>query len=70
MKIKGVGMRSRIISIIFVILGLAFCGMAAWFAYTNFSLITAGTGIPIDAIIILLAVGMIGITMLFVATLF
>jgi hypothetical protein len=68
MKVKGIGMRSRIISVLFIALGLGFCGMAGYFAFTYFSMIT--TGITIDAIIMLLAVGMIGITMLFVASLF
>ena len=68
-KVKGLGVRNRIISILFIILGLVFCGMAGYFAYQNFNLISAGTGLPIDAVIILLVVGMIGITLLFVASL-
>ena len=68
MKVKGIGMRSKVISMLFIVLGLGFCVMAGYLAFTYFSLIT--TGITIDAIIMLLAVGLIGITMLFVASLF
>ena len=68
MKVKGVGMRNKFISILFIILGLGFCGWAGYMSYAYFELIS--TGITIDAIIMMLAVGLIGITMLFVASLF
>ncbi len=69
MKVRGLGVRNRIISLLFIVLGVVFCGLAGYFAYQNFSLISAGTGLSIDAVIILLVVGMIGITLLFVASL-
>ena len=69
MKVKGLGVRNRIISLLFILLGVIFCGLAGYFAYQNFNLISAGIGLPIDAVIILLVVAMIGITLLFVASL-
>ena len=68
MKITGVGLRSKLISAVFILVGLGFCGMAGYMAWTMLPLLQAG--ITIDSIIVLLAVGLIGITMLFVASLF
>lgn len=68
LKVKGIGFRSKLISLLFLAFGVLFCGMAAYLAYTSFSLMPMG--ITIDAIIMLLVVGMIGVTMLFVALLF
>ena len=68
MKVSGLGMKNKVISIIFVLVGLGFLGLAGYYAYTFFELLTVG--MPIDAIIALLVVGIIGITALFVASLF
>jgi len=69
MKIRGVGTRSRFLSAVFIVMGISFCMLTGYFAVTYMPLFQT-TGVTIDSIITMLAVGLIGITMLFVATLF
>ncbi len=63
MKLRGVGTRNRLITALLLIIGLAFCVGDAYMFYTTF-----GGEFTIDAMIITIIMGLIGITMLFVAT--
>ena len=64
MKLRGVGGRNRAISLVLILVGLAF------FAYDFYLFTTRFSGVlTIDAMIVAVVVGLIGVTCLFVATL-
>ena len=63
-KLKGLGGRNRYISYMLIIFGLAFCVFALYLFFTTF-----GAAISIDSVIMTVLMALIGITMLFVATL-
>jgi hypothetical protein len=64
MKLKGVGTRHRIISILLVVLGIFFCMSTLYLFFTSFNGI-----ISVDSVIITIAMAFVGVSMLFVATL-
>ena len=64
MKLRGVGGRNRAISLLLIVVGLAF------FAYDFYLFTTQFSGVlTIDSMIVAVVVGLIGVTSLFVATL-
>ncbi len=64
MKMRGVGGRNRAISLVLILVGLAF------FAYDFYLFTTRFSGVlTIDSMIVAVVVGLIGVTCLFVATL-
>lgn len=64
MKLKGLSSRHRIISGLLILIGIVFCVSTLYLFIVSFS----GT-LTVDSVIITLAMALIGITMLFVATL-
>ncbi len=64
MKVRGVGGRNRLISLVLVAAGLAFFGYDFYLFFTQF-----GGVLTIDSMIVAVIVGLIGVTCLFVATL-
>ncbi len=62
-KLKGVGTRNRLITLLLVILGIGFCIGDFYLFFTTFS-----GEITVDNIIITVVMALIGITMLFVST--
>lgn len=63
MKVKGVGSRNKFISLGLIALGLIFCLSALYMFFTNSQAMT------MDSIIVTVIMALIGITLLFVATL-
>ena len=63
MKVKGVGSRNKFISLGLIALGLIFCLGALYMFFTNSQAMT------MDSIIVTVIMALIGITLLFVATL-
>lgn len=64
MKVRGLGVRSKLIGMLLLGLGIIFCVAALFLFFSNFQGI-----VSIDAIIITVVMSLIGITMLFVSTL-
>ncbi len=64
MKLRGIGSRNRMISLALIVAGLAFFAYDFYLFYTQFSGV-----LTIDAMIVAVVVGLIGVTCLFVATL-
>lgn len=62
-KVSGVGSRNRIISIILLIIGLAFLVMDLYFFFINLQSV-----ITIDSVILTVIYGFIGMSLLFLAT--
>jgi hypothetical protein len=63
MKVRGVGTRNRAITLLLIILGIAFCVGDLYLFFVTFS-----GEITVDSIIITVIMALIGITMLFVST--
>lgn len=63
MKLKGVGTRNKFISMLLLVLGIGFCVSDLYLFYTIF-----GGEITVDSMIMVVIMALIGITMLFVAT--
>lgn len=64
MKVRGVGVRSKLVSIILMGSGIIFCIAALFLFFINFQGV-----VSIDSIIITVVMALVGITMLFVSTL-
>src|SRR3989338_6899937 len=64
LKLKGVGSRNRYISLLLIVLGIAFAVGDIYLLFTTFGAATTS----IDSIIIMVIMAMIAVTMLFVAT--
>ena len=64
LKVKGVGGRSKLISSVLLVLGIAFLIADMYLFVTTF-----GGAINIDSVIMTVVIALIGIVMLFVATL-
>ncbi len=62
-KLKGLSVRNRGISLALIVLGFLFCLVDLYLFLTAF-----GAGVTIDSVIITVILGLLGITMLFVAT--
>jgi hypothetical protein len=64
MKLRGIGGRNQFISMALMGIGIAFCAFALYTLYSKFQLV-----LGIDAMIMTTIIALIGISMLFVATL-